>query len=56
MNHNDQQKSREERESVMPSVSELSRMSVHQRQVAYVRASVLRGISHDRAPSKAGRR
>jgi hypothetical protein len=56
MNHNDQQKSREERVSVMPTASELSRLSVHQRQVAYVRASLLRGITHDGATSKAGPR
>jgi hypothetical protein len=52
MNHNDPQKPREERVRAMPSVGELSRLSVNQRQVAYVRASLLRGVRHDRAKSK----
>jgi hypothetical protein len=37
----------EERIMVTPQVTELGRLSAHKRQVAYVRASLLRGIKYD---------
>jgi hypothetical protein len=38
----------EDRLMVTPKVTELCRLSAHKRQVAYVRASLLRGIRYDR--------
>jgi hypothetical protein len=37
----------EERVMVTPQVTELCRLSAHKRQVAFVRASLLRGIRYD---------
>lgn len=45
----------EERVMVTPKVTELSRLSAHQRQVAYVRASLLRGVSYEREAGRAGK-
>lgn len=47
MSYNSTHITSEERVMVTPQVTELSRLSAHKRQVAYVRASLLRGIRYD---------
>lgn len=38
-----------------PRVTELSRLSAHRRQVAFVRASLLRGLSYNREVERTGK-
>jgi hypothetical protein len=44
----------EESAMVTPKVTELSRLSAHRRQVAFVRASLLRGVSYDHKTGRPG--
>lgn len=41
---------------VTPKVTEISRLSAHQRQVEYVRASLLRGVRYGHDARPAGKR